>query len=119
MHFEVAKDRVAQNTFNFLSSKSLIWDNFDPPQNGSGSWIWPINDPIRITQGYGQTSYSSRYADGIHTGIDMTNNSNYEVKAVKGGVLYRGGISCRGGILQYVRVQQNDGNDVYYMHVSY
>ncbi|MCH7640770.1 hypothetical protein IID22_01030 [Patescibacteria group bacterium] len=119
LHFEVAKDRAHQNPFSFLASRSLEWDNFDPPQNGSGSWNWPLNDPIRITQGYGQTSYSSRYAGGVHTGVDMTNDDNRDVKSVKKGTLYRGGISCRGGTLQYVRVQQDDGYDTYYLHISY
>ncbi|MFV1917288.1 MAG: murein hydrolase activator EnvC [Patescibacteria group bacterium] len=119
LHFEVVKDRVYQNPFSFLSKRSLMWDNIDPPQNGSGSWNWPLNDPIRITQGYGQTSYSGIYAGHVHTGVDMTNDDNREVKSVKKGTLYRGGISCGGGTLQYVRVQQDDGYDTYYLHVSY
>lgn len=119
LHFEVAKDGVPQNPFGYLSEKSLIWDNADSPQNGSGSWRWPLNDPIRVTQGFGNTSYSSRYAGGIHTGIDMTNDGNRIVFAVKPGVLYRGGIGCRGGTLQYVRVKQGDGLNTYYLHVNY
>ncbi|MGB6881718.1 MAG: hypothetical protein WBD86_00200, partial [Microgenomates group bacterium] len=120
LHFEVVQNQVAQNPFNFLSSKSLIWDNVDSPQNGIGSWIWPLNDPIRITQGFGQTSYSSRYAGGMHTGVDMTNNDSSEIKAVKKGTLYRGGIGCMGGTLQYVRVDHADDDyNTYYLHVSY
>ena len=42
------------------------------------------------------------------------------VKAVKKGTLYRGGISCRGGTLQYVRVDHADDEyDTYYLHVNY
>ncbi len=120
LHFEVAKDGSHQNPFSLLSSKSLNWENSDPPQNGSGSWNWPLNDPIRITQGYGQTSYSSIYAGGIHTGVDMVNDTNTDVKAVKRGTLYRGSISCRGGMLQYVRVDNTDDEfDTYYLHVNY
>lgn len=122
LHFEVAKNQAHQNPFNLLSSKSLIWDKYnpDPPQNGSGSWNWPLNDPIRITQSYGSTFYSSIYAGGVHTGVDMVNNDNYEVKAVRRGMLYRGGISCRGGTLQYVHVDDTDDDyDVYYLHVNY
>ena len=119
LHFEVAKDKVHQNPFSLLANKSLEWDNLDPPQNGSGSWSWPLNDPIRITQGYGQTSYASRYAGGVHSGVDMTNDDNREVKAARKGTLFRGGISCLGGTLQYVRVQQDDGYDSYYLHVNY
>ncbi len=119
LHFEVVKDGVPQNPFGLLSSKSLIWDNIDAPQNGLGSWRWPLNDPIRITQGFGKTSYSSIYAGGQHTGVDMTNESNREIIAVKPGILYRGGIGCRDGTLQYVRVKQDDGYNSYYLHVNY
>lgn len=120
LHFEVAKDQTYQNPFNFLSNKSVIWDNADPQQNATGSWRWPLEDPIRITQGFGETSYSSRYAGGIHTGVDMVNNDNREVKAVRKGKLYRGSISCRGGTLQYVRVSHGeDEYDSYYLHVNY
>jgi len=119
LHFEVVKDSAQQDPFNFLSGKSLIWDNVDPERNGTGGWQWPLSDPIRITQSFGHTSYSSRYAGGLHTGIDMTNTQNLEVKAVKPGTLYRGGIGCRGGTLQYVRVKQDDGYDTYYLHVNY
>lgn len=120
LHFEVVKDQVTQNPFGLLQSKSLIWDNPDSGQNGSGSWRWPLEDPIRVTQSFGETSYSSRYAGGIHTGIDMTNDDNRNVKAVKRGTLFRGGISCRGGTLQYVRVKHaEDGHDTYYLHVDY
>ena len=50
----------------------------------------------------------------------MTNASqNYEVKAVQKGTLYRGGIGCRGGTLQYVHVKQDSGIDAYYLHVNY
>ena len=118
LHFEVAKDGAHQNPFSYLSSKSLIWDNSDPQQNGSGSWPWPMNDPIRITQGYGQTSYSARYAGNIHTGVDMV-STDYEVKAVQKGTLYRGGIGCGGGTLQYVHVEQDNGEHAYYLHVNY
>ena len=120
LHFEVVKDRTHQNPFNFLGPKSLIWDNGDPEQNGNGSWQWPLSDPIRVTQGFGQTAYSSRYASGLHTGIDITNqNKDYTVKAVRTGTLYRGAIACGGGTLRYVRVQQNEGFDTYYLHVNY
>jgi peptidoglycan hydrolase CwlO-like protein len=120
LHFEVAQNSAHKNPFEFLSNQSLQWDNADSPQNGSGSWSWPLSNPIRVTQGYGATSYSSIYAGGIHTGIDIVNTENYNVKTVKKGTLYRGGISCRGGTLQYVHVDHADDDyDTYYLHVNY
>ena len=120
LHFEVVQNNEHRNPFDYLSNKSVIWDNSDSQQNFSGSWNWPMNDPIRITQGYGKTSYSSIYANGFHTGVDMANDTqNDEVKSVKNGVLYRGSIGCRGGTLRYVRVDHGDNFSTYYLHVNY
>ena len=56
LHFEVVRDKAHQNPAAYLSSKSVLWDNSPDGQfSFSGSWPWPINDPIRITQGYGKT----------------------------------------------------------------
>ena len=119
LHFEVTKDSSRVNPFGVLKSISLTWDNADAQTNGSGSWIWPINEPVRITQSYGNTSYSSRYAGNFHTGIDIV-SENLGVKAVKPGKLYRGAIACGGGTLRYVRVDhKDDGYDTYYLHVNY
>ena len=106
-----------------MSSRSVIWDNSpDSPFSFTGSWQWPINEPIRITQGYGMTYYAAKlnyYNGAPHTGVDMINISDYTVKAVKPGVLYKGAIACGGGTLRYVRVKQDDGYDTYYLHINY
>jgi hypothetical protein len=119
LHYEVARDGSRRNPFELLKNTSLTWDNSDPAQNGTGSWNWPISDPIRITQGYGHTSYSSIYANSIHTGVDMVNTANNTVNAVKSGELFQGGMKCGKGTLKYVRVKQDDGYDSYYLHVNY
>jgi peptidoglycan hydrolase CwlO-like protein len=121
LHFEVVKDKSHQNPANYLSSKDIIWSNSPDGAFGfNGSWNWPLNDPIRITQGYGHTAYSSRYANDQHTGIDMTSNPSYEVKSVQNGTLFRGSIACGGGTLKYVHVKhEGDGLDTYYLHVNY
>ena len=120
VHFEVVQNGNQRNPFDYLSGKTVIWDSVDSQPSFSGNWDWPINDPIRITQGYGRTSYSAIYADGFHTGVDMVNNDkNYELKAVKNGVLYRGAIACGGGTLRYVKVDHGDGLVTYYLHVNY
>jgi peptidoglycan hydrolase CwlO-like protein len=123
LHFEVVQGGAHLNPASVLIPKSVIWDNAPDGQFGfSGSWQWPINDPIRITQGYGMTYYASvlkYYGGAPHTGLDMINSSDYTVKAVKSGTLYRGAIGCGGGTLRYVRVEQGDGYDTYYLHVNY
>jgi peptidoglycan hydrolase CwlO-like protein len=57
LHFEVAQNSSRRNPFELLKNTNLVWDNADPSQNGTGSWNWPLNDPIRITQGYGHTAH--------------------------------------------------------------
>lgn len=119
LHFEVAKNTVNQNPADYLSEKSVVWDNSPDGQfSFTGSWSWPLNDPVRITQGYGNTSYSSRYANHSHTGIDMV-STDTEVKAVKNGTFYRGSIGCGGSTLRYVKVEQSDSMITYYLHVNY
>jgi len=123
LHFEVVKDGSHQNPAGFLSSKGVTWDNSPDTQfSFTGGWAWPINDPIRITQGYGMTYYAATlhyYGGKPHTGTDMVNTSDYTVKAVKPGVLYLGSIACGGGTLKYVHVKQEDGYETYYLHVNY
>lgn len=118
LHFEVTQNNARKNPFELLKSTSLNWDNTDPAQNGTGSWNWPLNDPIRITQGYGHTAYSSRYAGNLHTGVDMVGD-NSTVKAVQSGELYQGSMKCGSGNLLYVHVKQADNYDTYYLHVNY
>ncbi len=124
LHFEVVKDGGHQNPAGYLSPKEVIWDDGpDGPFGFSGGWQWPVNDPVRITQGYGMTYYAATlnyYGGNPHTGVDMLNNNqDSTVKAVRNGTLYRGAIGCGGGTLRYVRVKQDSGIDTYYLHVNY
>ena len=84
-----------------------------------GSWDWPIDQNIMISQGFGMTPYAraGAYNGGPHTGIDMYSTSGLGIKAVKGGKLVRGGIACGGGTLRYKKVDQGDGAVSYYLHV--
>lgn len=126
LHFEVVVSGAHTNPAGYLQPKDVIWDlcgwyGCDSPFGFSGSWNWPMNDPIRITQGYGMTAYakSGAYGGSSHTGIDIV-SENTAVKAVKNGVLYRGSISCGGGTLRYVKVDHQDSDiDTYYLHVNY
>jgi peptidoglycan hydrolase CwlO-like protein len=127
LHFEVVKSGVHQDPSSYLSPASIVWNNSpDSPFNFSGGWSWPIDNAARINQGYGMTYYARvkrAYGGAPHTGIDMISKTSgdYTVKAVKNGVLFRGGISCGGRTLQYVRVIHKDDTSLstYYLHVNY
>jgi hypothetical protein len=125
LHFEVVKDGGHRDPAQYLKPISVVWNNGpDEPFGFGGDWNWPLNDPAKINQGYGMTWYARvlrSYGGNPHTGIDMmSKNSDYSVKAVKDGVLYRGSITCGKGLLRYVKVQHKDtGLSTYYLHINY
>ncbi len=128
LHFEVVKDGTHRDPAGYLKSIDAIWNNSPDGSfgfNGNGTnWNWPLNNPAKINQGYGMTSYArARYYGGApHTGIDMASKTsgNNQVLAVKDGALYRGSIPCGGGLLRYVKVDHGqDSISTYYLHINY
>jgi peptidoglycan hydrolase CwlO-like protein len=130
LHFMVTSGNETYNPFQFLRS-GISFENCSgsscgaadgDPFNPSGSWNWPLNEPIKLTQGYGNTWAVShtwvRNIYSFHNGIDLFSNS-LDVKAVANGTLYHGIYkgSCN---LFYVRVKHSDSDkDTYYLHVDY
>jgi peptidoglycan hydrolase CwlO-like protein len=80
------------------------------------SGIWPMLDPIEITQGRGRTKYSYLYADRFHHGIDMV-STNKTVRAVNDGVayFYRNATSSLGN---HVKLFHPDGKMSLYLHLQ-
>jgi len=122
LHFEIREGGEVRNPFNYLKNVNLIDDSGGDSHNATGSWEWPLNEPIKFNQGYGSGTAAIRSRTvwyNFHTGIDISSEDRV-VKAVKPGTLYRGSISCGGGVLRYVRVKHDEGNiDTYYLHVNY
>jgi peptidoglycan hydrolase CwlO-like protein len=122
LHFEVRENAQVRNPFSYLRHISLVDDSGGDPNLASGSWNWPLNEPIEFNQGYGSDTASIRARIvwyNFHTGIDLVSN-DLVVKAVKTGALSRCAISCGGGSLRYVKVDHDDSNfDTYYLHVNY
>lgn len=132
LHFIVSRNGVTENPFGFLKpgvdyrncsgpGECSAGDSFNP----SGTWDWPINPPIKYSQGYGSTwavqnSWVGRIYS-FHNGIDINSDSSPEVKAVQPGTLYRGSFAGASGCrLRYVRVKHDVGNiDTYYLHINY
>lgn len=125
LHFEVVKDGAHQNPASYLKSVPLDYD-YDTSQisetiNATGSWNWPLNEPITVHQIYGETTWIKilNLWYQFHTGIDIS-SSDKTVKGIRNGTLYRGGIACGGGTLRYVKVDHQDEEVVtYYLHVDY
>lgn len=122
LHFQVVQGADTKDPFSYLKNANLIDDSGGDSHNSSGSWEWPLNEPIKFNQGFGSNTAAIRsrivwYT--FHTGIDIASD-NSEVKSVKSGTLYRGSIACGGGTLRYVRVDHDDSDlETYYLHINY
>jgi peptidoglycan hydrolase CwlO-like protein len=129
LHFTVIRGNEPLNPFSYL--KPIDYSNCSGPGecsaadpfNPSGDWEWPLNGPIRMNQGYGNTwavqnnSWIRDYYT-FHNGIDIV-GSSLDVFSVAEGTLFRGSYVGGGGCaLPYVRVN-HEGSDLstLYLHV--
>lgn len=125
LHFEVRKDGAVEDPNNYLRSGTPFIYSYEPNQydyygiiNPHGSWNWPLNDPVKINQGYGSHGYArSFYPGGVHTGIDMESDSSPLIKAPKDGTLYKGTTSCSGVPMNYAAIDHGNGIISWYWHV--
>lgn len=120
LHFEVTKNGDRQNPTDYLKQNDVSWDNSPDSQfSFNGSWNWPMNNPIRLTQGYGMTYWARTgfYGGGPHTGIDMV-STNTVIKAPKSGTLYKGSSRCGSATLRWVAVEHGEGIISWYFHVQ-
>lgn len=120
LHFEVRQGSWV-NPANYLSSRSVTMDDGGTANVGSGSWDWPLEGNIVITQNFGQTPYSWRYtySGGIHTGIDMISKSSSVIRAPQDGTLYSSSQSCgSSSIIKIKYIDHGDGVLSFYLHVQ-
>ncbi|KKU80883.1 MAG: M23B subfamily peptidase [Candidatus Gottesmanbacteria bacterium GW2011_GWA1_47_8] len=122
LHFEVRKNNSWVDPGSYLSSKSVYDEQTNSDATfGSGSWDWPLEGPIRITQRFGKTPYSWRYAysGGIHTGFDMTSNTSSVIRAPADGTLYSSSQPCGGSsIIKIKYIDHGDSTLSFYLHVQ-
>ena len=131
LHFSITKNNISQNPFSYLKetafencSGSFCGSNDGDSFNPSGSWPWPLNGLIRLSQGYGNTwAVRNTWVSSIynfHTGIDIVPSDSTSVKAVKDGKLYYGSYTGSYGCkLPYVKVVHSDSVISLYLHVNY
>lgn len=104
LHFEVRKDGQWTDPGGYVGSQ----------------WSMPLSDPIIITQGYGVTEWSWRYAysGGIHTGYDMVSQSSDVIRAVADGTLYSSAQNCSGAVIKIKYIDHGGGLLSFYLHVQ-
>lgn len=122
LHFEIRRSNAWTDPAEFLSNKTVADDqNGGSTSLGRGSWPWPIEDTIRLTQHYGHTPYSWRYtySGGIHTGYDMVSTSGNVIRAPKDGTLYSSSQTCgSGSIIKIKYIEHEGGITSFYLHVQ-
>lgn len=125
LHFEVRKNSATENPTNYLRGGVSYTYSYQPDQyeyygvvNPTGSWNWPLSEPIKINQGYGSHGFAkSFYPDSFHHGIDMEGDTSL-IKAPKDGTLYKGSTTCRGAVMNYAAIDHGDSLISWYWHVQ-
>ena len=122
LHFEVHQNNSWVNSENYLSSKNVNDEQSSGNNNiGSGSWDWPLSDPIIVTQRYGVTPWSWRYkySGGIHTGVDMVSDGSEVIRAPADGTLYSSSQGCGGSSNINIKyIDHGNGLISFYLHVQ-
>ena len=81
---------------------------------------WPMKDYV-ITQGRGNTKYSSMYSDHFHHGLDLASNSNKTIYAAEDGIAYFFKDKYPGrqvGNGNHVKLFHADGKMTLYLHLD-
>lgn len=109
-------DSVESEIEDLESGIASSADYSNLPPEKAGYFTYPVN-PVRITQGYGKTSYSNHYFSGKHNGVDFGIN-NSSVYAVKGGKVVGAGNNGRYAYGKWIAIDHGDGLVTLYGHLS-
>ncbi len=122
LHFEVRKNNAWVDPSEFLSSKSIRDEQYELDANvGNGSWSWPLEDTVRLTQRFGKTPWSWRYSysGGIHTGFDMVSTSGTIIRAPADGELFSSSQACgSSSVIKIKYIDHGSGVVSFYLHVQ-
>ena len=121
LHFEVRKNNTWTDPAPYLQNKTIQDEEKGGSASvGSGNWQWPLSDPIRMTQHYGHTPWSWRYAysGGIHTGFDLNSSSSDIIRAPADGNLFKSSEKCGSSTINIVYIEHVDNVLSFYLHVQ-
>lgn len=121
LHFEIRRNGTWVNAEDFLKARDVVdQQNGGNRTIGTGSWDWPLDGSIIVTQRYGQTPWSwwYKYSGGIHTGVDMVSSSTTVIRAPQDGTMYSSSQSCGSSVIKIKYIEHSDGIVSFYLHVQ-
>jgi peptidoglycan hydrolase CwlO-like protein len=121
LHFEVRVNDSWVDPAGYLTSKTLTDHQTGGSSTiGTGSWDWPLTDPIIVEQHFGHTPWSWRYgySGGIHTGIDMWSSGSEVIRAPADGTLYSSSQNCSGATINIKYIDHGNGVKTFFLHVQ-
>lgn len=120
LHFEIRKDNAWVNVEDYLKAQEVTGEQGGKMRIGVGDWDWPLKGTVIVTQRFGRTPFSWRYAysGGIHTGIDMV-SSDSVIYAPRDGTLYSSSQICGGSsVIKIKYIDHGGGLISFYLHVQ-
>lgn len=129
LHFEIRKNNSWVDPSSYISPRSVrncqdySCSASETPHYvnlGSGSWGWPVDNPVWATQFYGNTPYSYRYiySGKIHTGWDLVPKDSDIIRAPSDGNLFKASEKCGSSTINIVYIEHPDSVISLYLHVQ-
>jgi murein DD-endopeptidase MepM/ murein hydrolase activator NlpD len=87
------------------------------PKGGSGVLGYPVKGG-KLTQGYGKTSYSHKYASGKHNGIDIAASTGTKILSAGDGKVIGTGDLGRYAYGKWIAINHGNGLVTLYAHLS-
>lgn len=115
--YEKLLSDIEDEIYNLESTKSVDYSKL--PAAKGGYFNYPVSS-VRITQGYGMTSYAKKGAYGgkPHNGIDFGISVGNNIFAVKGGKVVGVGNNGKYAYGKWIAVDHGDGLLTLYGHLS-
>ncbi|HRY82150.1 MAG TPA: peptidoglycan DD-metalloendopeptidase family protein [Candidatus Moranbacteria bacterium] len=115
--YEKLLSDIENEIYNLESGKSVDYSKV--PAAKGGYFNYPVSS-VRVTQGYGMTSYAKKGAYGgkPHNGIDYGVSVGNNIFAVKGGKVVGTGNNGKYAYGKWIAIDHGDGLTTLYGHLS-
>ncbi|MCA9365094.1 MAG: peptidoglycan DD-metalloendopeptidase family protein [Candidatus Moranbacteria bacterium] len=111
------QSKIQREIEQIESGKVDSVDFDDVPSKKEANFDYPTSS-VKITQGYGKTSFSHNYGSGLHNGVDFDGETGDKIKTVADGKVVATGDMGRYGYGKWVAVDHENNLVTLYGHMS-